>query len=201
MIKDHTVTLRFSRAAPPTWRERWRDKMPFDVSLWICRLTHSPFSHVDLLTDDGYLLGASDNLHAPVIGPKSNPRGVALRPQDYQRFAVRRDVVIPTTAERKKRFTDFCMAQLGKPFDSGALSPFAFLSPNFAERDWRIDDLWWCAELMGRASEMAPLLDWPIPGIKNRITCADLILLLAPLYDFSKAKEPIMGLAMDRNEL
>ena len=191
MDRAVNITLRFSRAAPPTWHERWRDKTFLDYSLWICRLTHSPFSHVDLVLDNGDLLGASDNLHAPVIGPKSNPRGVAIRPVDYQRFAVRRDAVMPTTSARKKRFTEFCMEQLGKPFDTSALKPTTFLSPDFRERDWRVDDKWWCAELMGCATEYAPLLDWPIPGIKNRVTCADLILLLAPLYDFEMARKPL----------
>ena len=193
------VTIRFSRAAKPTWRERWQSKTFVDYSEWICRLTHSPFSHVDLLLDDGNLLGASDNPDAPVVS--GNPRGVAIRPPDYQRFAVRRDAVLATTTERKKRFHDFCFEQLGKPFDGSALSPRAFLSREFTYRDWRDNDKWYCAELMGRATEIAPLLDWPIPGIKNRITAADLILLLAPLYDFNTAKEPIAGLPQEPWEI
>jgi hypothetical protein len=190
-----TITFRFSRAATPTLRERWDNKSPFDSSLWICRLTHSPFSHVDLLLDDGNLLGASDNPLAPVI--RGNARGVAIRPPEYQRFAVRRDVTIKTTAERKASFIEFCMDQLGKPFDGEALSPKVFLSPHFEYRDWRATDRWFCAELMAHGCEVAPLVDWEIPGIKNRVTPADLILLLAPLYDFGVARKPIEGLKLE----
>src|SRR5215469_11418764 len=187
-----TVRLRFSRCAPPTLAERWRDRTFLDYSLLICRLTHSPFSHVDLVLDNGNLLGSSNNPHASVV--KGNARGVAIRPPDYQRFAVRRDAAIMTTEARKQAFHDFCMAQLGKPFDSEALSPKVFLSPHFEYREWRTEDKWFCAELMARATEIAPLLDWPIPGIKNRVTPADLILLLAPKYDFEMARKPIEGL-------
>ena len=182
-----TVTLQFSRCAPLTYRERWQQGQWVDYSLWICRLTHSPFSHVDLVLADGTLLGASDNPQAPVI--VGNPRGVAIRPAEYQKFAVRRNVVMSTTHERAFRFHDFCISQLGKPFDTDALKPSVFLSSEFHNRDWRTDDSWFCAEMSGRAVEEAPLLDWTIPGIKNRITPADLILLLAPLYDFDQAKE------------
>jgi len=194
MMTD-TVKLRFSRCASATWRERWRDKTFIDFSLLICRLTHSPFSHVDLVLDDGNLLGASDNPSAPVMS--GNPRGVAIRPPHYQRFAVRRDATIKTTPKRRKRFHDFCWDQLGKPFDNSALSPKIFLSPSFENRDWRSPEKWFCAELMGRATEEAPLLDWEIPGIKNRITPADLILILAPLYDFKIAARPIEGIKME----
>jgi hypothetical protein len=194
-VSEAFVTLRFSRCAPPTWAEKWRDKSFIDYSLLICRMTHSPFSHVDLVTDDGYLLGASDNINAPVI--TGNPRGVAIRPVDYQRFAVRRDAKLKTSPIRKARFIDFCMAQLGQSFDSGALSPKVFLSPHFEWREWRTPGKWFCAELMARATEEAPLLDWAIPGIKNRVTPADLILLLAPLYNFHMARKPITGLKLE----
>src|SRR6516225_6962601 len=182
-----TVVLQFSRCAPLTLKERWQQKAWVDYSLWICRLTHSPFSHVDLVLEDGNLLGASDNPHAPVVA--GNARGVAIRPPEYQRFSVRRNVTIHTSNRRATRFHDFVMAQRGKPFDSSALKPGVFLSGDFSNRDWRTEDSWYCAELIGRAVEVAPLLDWTIPGIKNRITPADLILLLAPLYDYDRAKE------------
>jgi hypothetical protein len=181
------VVLQFSRCAPLTWRERWQQKAWVDYSLWICRLTHSPFSHVDMVLEDGNLLGASDNPYAPVVA--GNARGVAIRPPDYQRFAVRRNVTITTSNRRATRFYDYVMSQRGKPFDNSALKPGVFLSGDFSNRDWRTEDCWYCAELIGRAVEVAPLLDWTIPGIKNRITPADLILLLAPLYDYDRSKE------------
>lgn len=192
---DAVLTLRFSRAAPLSWKERWQQKAFVDFSLWICRLTHSPFSHVDMLTDDGHLLGSSNNPTAPVVS--GNPCGVAIRPFDYQRFAVRRDVIMKVTADEKKAFVDFTTAQVGKPFDADALKPSTFLSAEFHNRDWRKGDKWFCAELMARATEEALLLDWDIPGIKNRVTPADLILILAPLFDFEECFKPIKGLEME----
>jgi hypothetical protein len=189
------LTLRFSRCLTPTWRERWQAKSFIDYSVWICRLTHSPFSHVDLLLDDGNLLGSSDNPTAPVI--EGNARGVAIRPFDYQKFAVRRDVRMNVTEIQKQTFHDFCIAQLGQPFDTEVMRPRVFISPNFHNRDWRKSGKWYCAELMARATEEAKLLDWPIPGIKNRVTAADLLLLLAPLYDFNQCFKPIPGLQLE----
>jgi len=195
MLRPDEIILRFSRAATPTWKEKWRDKTFVDYSLWICRLTHSPFSHVDFVMADGNLIGSSNNPHAPVI--RGNPSGVAIRPPDYQRFAVRRDAHIQTTFERAQRFEAYLREQLGKPFDGEALKPEVFLSPHFEWREWRKEESWFCAELIAHAVEVAELLDWAIPGIKNRVTPADLILLLAPLYDFHMARKPIEGLKLE----
>jgi hypothetical protein len=198
MVDFLKLTLRFSRCLAPTWRERWKAKSFIDYSIWICRLTHSPFSHVDLLLDDGNLLGSSDNPTAPVI--EGNARGVAIRQPNYQKFAVRRDVVMSVTPKEKQLFENYCRTQLGKPFDIEVMKPRIFISPNFHNRDWRTEEKWFCAELMARATEEAELLGWPIPGIKNRITPADLILLLAPLYDFELCSKPIPGLQLEQWE-
>lgn len=187
------LCIRFSRAAPPTWQEMWKQKSFIDYSEWICRLTHSPFSHVDLLVKEG-LLGASNNPDAPVV--TGNPSGVAIRPIEYQRFKWRRDVHMQTTEGSANLFEQFCRAQIGKPFDVGALRPTMFLSPDFHKRDWRQPDKWFCAEMIGRAIEVSNLLGYPIPGIKNRITPADLVLLLAPKMNYEVARLPIPGLKL-----
>jgi hypothetical protein len=190
VINASTIRIRFSRCAPPTWRERLRQmqsmQLPIDYAMVICCLTHSPFSHADLVLDDGTLLGASDNPEAPIIKttPSGNPRGVAIRPVDYQRFAIRQDAVIATTPEIKKAFTDFCVAQIGKPFDTSALKLRTFLSPLFADRDWRDDRKWFCIEMLGRASELSRLIPWRYPGIKNRMTAADFLIWIAAKIDF-----------------
>jgi hypothetical protein len=172
------LTIQFSRAAPPTLREKWRQKSPIDYSLWICRLTHSPFSHADCVLSDGNLLGASDDPYAPVI--KGNPRGVAIRPDPYQREAVSRRAFIACPEDILEKFNDFCFEQVGKPFDGSALKLRTFLSPEF-NRDWRNDATWYCAELIARAAEVSGLLATPILAVKNRITAADLLLIVAPL--------------------
>jgi hypothetical protein len=187
-----SIRLRFSRVASPTLRERWHQvrswQLPIDYGLAICALTHSPFSHLDLVLEDGSLLGASDNPEAPVI--RGNPRGVAIRPYDYQRFAIRQDAVINTTLETKVKFTDFCTAQIGRPFDTSALKLGIFLSTEFANRDWRDDKQWYCAELMGRAAEVSCLLGYFYPGIKNRMTAADLLIWLSAKIDFDEFIKP-----------
>jgi hypothetical protein len=196
-----TITIRFSRCAPPTWREMWINKSLKDYSICICRMTHSQFSHVDLLWDKGGvygLLGASDNFEAPhIIG---NPRGVAIRPVNYQRFAIRRDAVIHTTPAIKEAFENFCYDQLNKPFDTEALKFKTFLSPSF-HRDWRDLAKWFCAELMGRATEVSKLIGYEYPGVKNRMTAADLLVFLAPVIDFVRFELPVSGLVLGPGEI
>ena len=179
-------------------KERWQYRSLVDTSEWICRLTHSPFSHVDLVLPEG-LLGASDSKYAPVVS--GNPRGVAIRPVNYQRFAHRRDAAVRATAKQKQLFETFCRAQLGKPFDTDALRPSVFLSDNIESRDWRTPDKWFCAELMARAVEESGVLGYPIPGVKNRVTPADLLLIIAPLIDLEYARQPIPGLTPGPGEI
>lgn len=184
-----TITIRFSRAAAPNLREMWQQRSPIDYSMWICRLTHCPFSHVDLLVKcngrEG-LLGASNNPNAPVL--VGNPCGVAVRPVDYQRFAIRHDAVITTTPAIKAAFEGFCLAQIGKPFDQ--LGLISFLSSNF-ERDWRSSNRWYCAEMLGRATEESNLMGYRYPANKYWLTSADLLLYLTPKIDFAKFRKPI----------
>lgn len=186
-----TITIRFSRCAPPTLQERLRDRTLIDYSDLICRLTHSPFSHVDLLVDltswgkTGVgLLGSSNNPNAPYVF--GNPAGVAVRPIDYQRFSIRRDAVIPVTFEQKQAVEGFCIDQLGKPFDRTALTPGTFLSNKFNDRDWRSDARWYCAEMIGRSIEVGNVLGYPYPGVKDRMSAADLLIWLAPKLNFQK---------------
>ena len=62
------------------------------VSRLIAMACRSPFSHVDIVLPDGNLLGASDSPDAPVL--EGNPKGVAIRPPNYQPFAIRRQALI-----------------------------------------------------------------------------------------------------------
>jgi hypothetical protein len=171
------LTIEFSRAAPVEWFDRW----VIDRSLAIARLTHSPFSHVDLVLEDGNLLGASYNPRAPIV--YGNPLGVAVRPPDYQVFAVRKRAVIETTPEKAAAFTQFCMDQVGKPFDREALKLSRFLGAKFDNRDWRDLGQWYCAECMARATEVSKLLDRAIVSLKSFITAADYLLIINQMID------------------
>jgi len=173
------VVIQFSRAAPPTWKEMIEQFSPFNYSMIICRLTHSPFSHVDVCIGEG-LLGASNAPYCPILAsyPPGNASGVALRPPNCERMDVMRQARINVTQDQKDQVEQYCKQQLGKPFDKSALKAKIFLSGDFTNRDWREPDKWYCAELVARAFEIANIL--VIPGVKNRVTAGDLILLLWP---------------------
>lgn len=138
----------------------------------IRRLCHSPFSHIDIMLADGNLLGASDQ------GPRGrviqgNPRGVAVRPPDYQQFGIRRRMIINTP--RAQAIVDAAMLEIGKPFDDSALKEF--LSDAIV-RDWRMPSSWFCSELIAHSFDEAGY--WaPMRLIiaKNRISPSDFLML------------------------
>ena len=176
------IILQFSTAA-----KDWKPHTPefcktFPISMmfnknWgsglIRRANHSPFSHVDILMKDGSLLGASDSPNAPVI--QGNPRGVAARPFDYQPFAYRRQMILAT--ERADDIRRMAATQLGKSFDRSALRDF--ISDSFpGHRDWRLNESWFCAELIVWAMETGGFwqpktLIWP----RNRVSPTDILLV------------------------
>lgn len=181
------LTLQFSSCAP-----HWRNFTPpivkkgqglfgpislvFD-KYWatplIRRMSHSPFTHCDMILEDGSLLGASDNPGAPVI--RGNPRGVAIRPPEYQEFSYRRWMILNT--DRADDIRAIACTQVGKDFDNTGLKEF--VGDKFpGVRDWRLDKTWWCSELMAWAMEAGGfwqprLLIWP----KNRVSPTDLLLV------------------------
>jgi hypothetical protein len=181
--REDKLILQFSTSAPNWRRERlpqfckkWPLSMAFNKN-WgsglIRRACHSPFSHVDMVMKDGNLLGASDSPNAPFI--HGNPRGVALRPFDYQAFAYRRQMIIAT--ERADDIRRLWATQLGKKFDNSGLKDF--VSDKFpGRRDWRLDDCWFCAEGIMWALEAGYM--WgppPLPWPKNRVSPTDILMM------------------------
>lgn len=75
------------------------------------------------------------------------------------------------------------MAQVGKPFDSNAVSISTFLSADFTSRDWRNPNKWYCYELLARATEICGVLKRPILSVKNRVTGGDYLLIINHLID------------------
>ena len=181
---DDRLILQFSTAAPdwkfkniPTWLKRFPLNLLLDrnyATELIRRGGHSPFSHIDMRLKDGTLIGASDSPNAPVI--HGNPRGVAQRPFDYQKFAYRRQMIIAT--HRADDIRRIAVSQLGKGFDNSAIKDF--VSDSFPGlRDWRLTDSWFCAELILYVCEVGGLwgskqLAWP----KNRASPTDILLML-----------------------
>lgn len=167
-------------------------------SALIRKLCHSPFSHIDLVLSDGNLLGASDQgLHSPCIA--GNPQGVAIRPPDYQAFHIRRNAIIKTN--KAERIEELARSQLGKAFDASAIT--AFLSDNPFDRDWRLDEHWFCAEMYAWAFELAPYWSVPLLWPKNRISPTDFLMLFTVDPNFINRDEfwhPLQGLKLGAKE-
>lgn len=169
------------------------------ASAAIRRLCHSPFSHVDTVLPDGNLLGSSaQGPHSPVI--KGNPQGVAIRPPNYQKFGIRRQMILRT--DKVNAMHNWSMTQLGKDFDNTAL--WDFIGDDFpGTRDWREPTKWFCSEKKVVAFEEGGFFAYPLPWPKNRVTPTDLLLIL--LMDDRWINrdtfwQPIPGLELDKGE-
>ncbi len=193
-MKD-LLTLRFS-----TSEDIWQNWM----SAAIRRLSHSQFSHVDFVLPKyhefaGGLLGASDmGSDTPCLA--GNPRGVAIRPPNYQRFGLRRDIILQT--DKADDVIAAATTQLGKPFDSSGLWEFIGDKPP-ESRDWRNIIHWWCSELGAWSLEAGEFFSRPIFVAKNRISPPDLMLLLDQDERWINRDtfwQPIPGLALDPGE-
>jgi len=110
--------------------------------------THSDFSHVDIITPDGYRIGArSDH---PVWAPDLlDGRGLHLhagvqkRIMDYAPFTLDCRLRIPVNHDCHQAWA-WINAQLGKPYDKhGLFSSFLFDRPV----PWYDERAWWCSEL------------------------------------------------------
>jgi len=187
------VILQFSTY---TSYRRW-DYGRFASSM-IRKMAHSPFSHVDLVVGDG-LLGASNSPGAPVV--RGNPAGVAVRPFDYQDFGIRRRAIIMTPVA--EAIIMIAESQLGKPFDSSAVSFKTFFNDEPFDRNWRDTGKWFCSELMAWAFEQADHWGRPLIWPKNRITPTDFLLLfiMSPNFiDWEKFWEPLEGVTLGQRE-
>lgn len=116
------------------------------------------FSHVDILLDDGSLLGAR------LEG------GVAIRPAGYEPWSKQVVIEIPCSGLAKDAALTFAHAQVGKPYDKLAIAAFV------VGRDWREEGEWFCSELGARTGEVGAL--WPVlytPA--NKVTPVELALV------------------------
>lgn len=76
------------------------------------------YSHVDAVLKDGCLLGARDD----AVGGQLP--GVRIRPQNYEKWSRRAIVDIPCTEGQAVDWEAWLRAQIGKPYDSGAIWGF-----------------------------------------------------------------------------
>lgn len=120
------------------------------------------YSHVDVITEKGELLGAREDS----IGGKSP--GVQVRPFGYEKVK-RADVYELTTArEQDAQFWAFAYKQLGKPYDKPGIWGFVF------GRDWHEPGSWFCSELIAAACEAAGIVH-TLVFPPNKVTPAELI--------------------------
>ncbi len=77
--------------------------------------------------------------------------------------------------------------EIGKPFDNGAL--WDFLSDAPGDRNWRSTDSWFCSEFIAWVLETAGFFPYSLISAKNRITPADLLLLLNPFMSEENIRE------------
>jgi hypothetical protein len=169
------------------------------VSLLIAAACRSDFSHVDIVLKDGTLLGASDSPNAPYL--QGNPRGVAIRPPDYQPFAIRRQAHLKCSPEVEENFLAVAKSQLGEPFDNSAMKA-VFKPDAHTGRDWRDADAWFCSEHVAWCLEVSRFFLWELLISKDRVTPPDLILItnfaIANADTFYK---PIPGLKLGSHEI
>ena len=168
------------------------------VSLLIARACRSPFSHVDIVLPDGNLLGASDSPNAPVVD--GNPGGVAIRPPNYQPFAIRRQALVNCSSKVESAFLDRAMSQLGEPFDNSAMHA-VFNNQMHSERNWRDEAAWFCSELKAWCLEEAGFFPYELLISKNRVTPPDLLLMVNPwVINGETFWLPIPGLILGSHE-
>ena len=156
----------------------------------IRRLCHSEFSHVDIVVPGEGLLGVSGSdrdigdiggvqIRRPGMWPYLHPPKVARLQTNKADALIRR-----------------AKTQIGKPFDNGALYNFLDDMGHAPKRNWRDHGAWFCSEfvtwvlegdkgltdveLVVGGLESGGFFPYSLISAKNRITPADLLLLLNP---------------------
>ena len=120
--------------------------------------THSDFSHVDIIDEDGYRVGARMD-------------GVWTRKKDYTIFTRDERIIVPCL--NKEVAWNWLSQQIGKPYDKeGLLRSFLFNAGRSVE--WRDEGQWWCSELGMAFLEEA--LGWECNCPASRISPNDLYL-------------------------
>ncbi len=149
----------------------------------IRRLCHSEYSHVDMVIPGEGLLGVSgSDKDINDIG------GVQIRPPGMWPY-----LHPPRTARLLTGGADaiieLAKTQIGKPFDNKALYGFLDDMGHEPKRDWRDHGAWFCSEFVTWALEASHFFPYTLLPAKNRITPADLLLLLNPFMSEDNIKE------------
>ena len=129
-----------------------------DPVSWLIRAAEMGFlfSHVECVMPDGTMLGA----HAD--------GGVQARPSGYDAAynPIETIVEVLSPSDKEAAFHDFLLAQIGKPYDMGAIAALAGREAWATEeailadlqKPWETPDRWICSELIDDALEVAGVL-------------------------------------------
>jgi hypothetical protein len=154
----------------------------------IRRLTHSPFSHVDFVVPEGLLgvSGKDDSIN--------DPGGVIVRPlKAWPYLTTPKVATILCPDNIATSVITAAMSQLKKPFDNGAM--WAMLDDQAEEkikgtiRNWRDPAQWFCSELVMWALETGGLFPYPLAVLKNRVSPADVLLVINQFMSVANIKE------------
>jgi len=143
----------------------------------IRRLTHSQFSHIDLVLPEG-LLGVSGKDKS--IGDSG---GVLVRKFGCWPYLFPPKLAhVQCSDEVQKKTIDWAVSQIGRPFDKKAL--YHFLRERaglkLIGRDWRDPNSWFCSEFQIRAAEIGGLFSYPLIVNKDVVSPQDTLLLFNP---------------------
>ena len=144
----------------------------------IRRLTHSRWSHVDIVLPGEGLLGVSGKDDSI-----TDLGGVRIRPFNCWPYLYPpKTARIQTTDAVVRKTIDWGRHQLGVPFDNEAL--WAFLRDragmHMTGRAWRDPNSWFCSEFVCRAIEEGGLFTYPLAITKDVVSPNDVLLLANP---------------------
>jgi hypothetical protein len=154
----------------------------------IRRLTHSRFSHVDIVIPNEGLLGVSGPDCGTTVGVEWRRQhgmshdigGVRIRdfhPWPY--MSPPKVAHLQTSDVVVQSVHAWGRAQIGVPFDSKAL--YHFLRDRGGlktiHRDWRDPAQWFCSEFVIRAAEIGGLFTYPLAVEKDVISPNDTLLI------------------------
>lgn len=134
---------------------------PTPISFAIRAATHSQWSHVDMLWDDGTLIGSVSSAQGPYA---AGVQKLTLEERfKYSKISKHRIDRLQLRDESAARA--FAESQVGKPYDWGGI--IALPLP-FIGRDWQRDDRWFCSELLAVCAAKG---NTPLIRLKtNRVT-------------------------------
>lgn len=137
---------------------------------------HGRYAHVDIVMEDGTLLGArNDSMES--LGVQI-PAGVRIRPRSYLDGIEKLQVWIPAPRPVSEKFYQFALAQVGKEYDSTAIAGFV------AGRDWSQADAWFCSELVAAALMESGYIH-KLAAPANKIAPDDLLLVVSAFVDIN----------------